>query len=109
MNNVQVAFDVKYEGEVAPVGYHEIGCHPIFDIKVTTITQKVRFVSGRHTMDTSAVMTYALVVSRESAQIALIVVALKNLGVFFANVHNAYLNVPPRKKACLEAGPEFGQ
>ena len=27
MNNVQVAFDIKYEGEVAPVGYQEFGCH----------------------------------------------------------------------------------
>ena len=66
MKNFQVAFDVKYEGKVAPVGYQEIGCHPIFDIKETTLTRKVRFVSDRHTIDIPASITYALVVSRES-------------------------------------------
>ena len=70
MNNVQVTFDVKYEGEVAPVGYQEIRCDPIFDIKSTTLTQKVRFFAGGHTMDTPTAMSYASVVSRDSVRIA---------------------------------------
>ena len=63
MENVRVAFDVKDEVKVSPVGYQEIGCHPIFDIKATMLTQKVCFVAGGHTMDTTSVMTYALVTS----------------------------------------------
>ena len=65
MKNVQVAFDVKDEGKVATVGYQEIRCHLIVDIKATTITWKVCFVAVRHTMDKPAAMTYASVVYRE--------------------------------------------
>ena len=65
MENIQVDFDVKDEGKVAPVGYQEIGCYPIFDIKATTLTHKGRFVVGGHTMDKPAAMTYASVVYRE--------------------------------------------
>ena len=43
MKNFQVAFDVKDQGEVALVGYQEIGYNPIFDIQATTLTWKVRF------------------------------------------------------------------
>ena len=105
MKNVQVYFDVKDQGEVAPVGYQEIGCHPIFDIQATTLTRKVIFVSGGHTMETPDDMTYASVVSWESVRISLLVTAFNDLGVFSADVHNVYLNAPPREKAWFKAGP----
>ena len=104
MNNVQVDFDVKDEVKVALVGYQEIGCHPIFDINATILTWKVRFVLGRHTMDTPDAMTYASVVSQESVRIALLIAALNNLGLLSAGVQNACLNGPPRWKAWFEAG-----
>ena len=105
MKSVQVDFDVKDEGEVAPVEYQETRCHPIFDIKATTLTQKVRFVADGHTMGKPDVMTYALVVLRENVQIALLLLALNNLDVLSANVHNAYLNAPPRDKYWFKIGP----
>ena len=40
MKDIRVDFDVKDEGEVAPLGYQEIVFYPIFDIKETTLTQK---------------------------------------------------------------------
>ena len=92
MRNVQVAFDVKDEGAVAPVGYQEIGCHPIFDIKLTTLTRKVRFVAGGHTMDTPAAMTYASVVSRESVRIALLL-AWCRIQIRILNVSGQYIEV----------------
>ena len=98
MKNVQVNFDVKDEVEVAPIGYQEIGCHPIVDIKATTLTWKVRFVLGRHTMDTPAAMAYALVVLRESVWMALLLLALDYLDVLSADIYNTYLNAPSRKK-----------
>ena len=79
--NVQVAFDLEDEGEVAPVRYQEIGCHLIFDIKATTLTRKVFFVAGGHTMGTPAAMTYVSVVLRESMWIALLIADLNVLDV----------------------------
>ena len=89
MKNVQVAFDGKDKGMVAPVGYQVIRCHPIFDMKSTTLTRKVRFVAGGHTMDNPAAMTHASVVSRESVRIALLLAALNDLDVLTADVQNA--------------------
>ena len=76
VKNVQVNFDVKDEIEVASVGYQEIGYRLIFDIKSTTLTRKVQFVAGGHTMDTPDAIAYAPVVSQESVRIALLVVDL---------------------------------
>ena len=50
-------------------------------------------------MDTPADMMYALVVSRESVRIALLVTALNDLDVFSANVNNTFINAQPREKA----------
>jgi hypothetical protein len=47
------------------IGFQEIGCHIIFDIKMD-FTRKARFVASGHMTDTPAVMTYSSVVSRES-------------------------------------------
>ena len=103
MMNIQVTYDVKDEGEIAPVGYQEIGCYPIFDIKATTLTHKGRFVAGGHKMDKPAAMIYASVISRESVRIALLVADLNKLDVFSDNVHNTYLNAPPREKSWLKS------
>ena len=92
-----------------PVGYQEIGCHPIFDIKATTLTQKVRFVACGHTMDTPAAMTYALVVSWEIVRIALLLAALNDLNILSSEVQKAYLSAPPWKKDWFKAETEFGQ
>jgi hypothetical protein len=43
------------------IGFQEIGCHIIFDIKMD-FTRKVRFVASGHMTDTPAVMTYSSVV-----------------------------------------------
>jgi hypothetical protein len=50
MRNVMVAFDVKDDGKV-PIGFKEISCHLVFDIKSNTLAQKARFVAGGHQMD----------------------------------------------------------
>ena len=104
MKNVQVDFDVKDEGEVAPVGYQEIGCRLIFDIKATMLTWKVLFFAAGHMMDTPADMTYATVVSQESVRIVLLITSLNDLYVLSAYVHNSYLNAPPREKAWFKSG-----
>jgi hypothetical protein len=47
------------------VGYQEIGCHWVFDIKMD-LTHQVRFVAGGHTTETPVTMTYSSVVSCDS-------------------------------------------
>jgi hypothetical protein len=39
------------------IGFQEIGCHIVFDIKMD-FTRKARFCAGGHTMDTPAAMKY---------------------------------------------------
>ena len=91
------------------VGYQQIECHMIFDIKMDgNFTRKARLVAGGHTTNTPASVTYSSVVTRDSVRIAFTIAALNNLDVFAADVGNAYLNVPCREKIWFTAGDEFG-
>ena len=78
--NVRIAFEV-FEGEVKdiPIGYQKVDCHMIFDIKMgESFRRKSRMVSGGHTTEVTATLTYLSVVSRDSIQIALTIAALKD-------------------------------
>jgi hypothetical protein len=57
------------------VGFQEINCHMIFDIKMD-ITRKARFVAGGHRTEPPASITYSSVVSRDSVQLAFLTAAL---------------------------------
>jgi len=119
MKNVRIAFE-KWDGrgpEAARaasvngslIGYQEIWCHMVFDIKMDgDLTCKVCFVARGHTTESPASTTYSSVVSRESICIAFTIAALNDLQVFAANVGNAYLNAPCREKIWTCAGKEFG-
>lgn len=90
------------------VGYQEIKCHLIFDVKMEGLTRKARFVAGGHTTETPKSLTYASVVSRESVRIGFLIAALNDLNVLAADIGNAYLNADCREKIFFVAGPEFG-
>jgi Reverse transcriptase (RNA-dependent DNA polymerase) len=114
MINVHPAFEV-WNGTVEQarsnkhlVGYQYINCHMIFDVKMDNLARKARFVAGGHMTDTPASIMYSSVVSRDSVRIALLLAALNGLDVWVADVGNAYLNAPCRKKIWTIAGPEFG-
>ena len=115
MTNVDMAFkagDISVEEARAGktlVGYQEIKCHMIFDIKMDgKFTRKARLVAGGHTTDPPASATYSSVVSRDSVRIAFMMAALNDLEVCAADVGNAYLNAPCREKIWTIAGLEFG-
>jgi hypothetical protein len=58
------------EGKVPQfIGFQEIGCHIVFDIKMD-FTWKASFVAGRHNTTAPSSMTYSNVVSRDSIQLA---------------------------------------
>jgi hypothetical protein len=114
MKNVRPAFERWDEGTVEDardgkklVGYQEIGCHMVFDIKMD-FTRKARYVAGGNTTEPPTENTYSSVVSRESVRIALLVAALNDLQICAADVTNAYINADCREKIWTIAGPEFG-
>jgi hypothetical protein len=109
MTNVRVAFDIKEKDTTPPVGYQEIRCHGIFDVKMDGFARKYRMVAGGHTTEAPKTLTYASVVSRESVRIVLTMAALNDLEVKAADIQNAYLTAPVSEKIWTRLGPEFGE
>ena len=109
MKNVRIAFE-QYDGDISDlIGYQNINCHIIFDIKMgENFRRKARMVAGGHTTSTPSSITYSSVVSRDSVRILLTIAALNDLTVLLADIQNAYLTAPCREKIYTKAGPEFG-
>jgi hypothetical protein len=79
-------------------------------LKWRTFRRKARLVAGGHLTEvSSATMTYASVVARESVRIALTLAALNDLEVKTADIENAYLTAPIDEKIWCTLGPEFGE
>jgi hypothetical protein len=110
MKNVRPAFEV-WEKDLSdlPVGYQEITCHMIFDVKMgENFRRKARFVADGHKTKTPAAMTYSSVVSRDSVRIALTIAALNDLDVLACDIQNAYLCADCAERIWTRAGKEFG-
>jgi hypothetical protein len=108
MKNVRIAFQ-QHEGDGDPVGYKQIKCHMIFDIKLgENNRRKSRMVAGGHMTDTPSSVTYSSVVSRDSVRIALLIAGMNGLDVLACDIQNAYLTAPARERCWTIAGPEFG-
>jgi len=108
MANVRTAFRIAEDGEQIPIGYQQIRCHMVFDIKQEDFRRKARLVAGGHTTEPPATVTYASVVSRESVRIALLLAALNDVQVKTADIENAYITAPCSEKIWTVLGPEFG-
>ena len=110
MNNVRPAFEVfEKRKEDIPIGYQQIKCHMIFDIKLgENFRRKERLVGGGHTTTAPASITYSPVVSRDSARIALTIAALNDLDILACYTQSSYLTEVCREKIWTRAGPEFG-
>jgi hypothetical protein len=80
------------------------------DVKMgENFRRKARFVAGGHTTEVlESLITYLLVVSRDSAQIALTIAGLNGLKVMACDIQNAYLTADCREKIWTVAGPDFG-
>ena len=90
------------------VGYQEIRCHMVFDIKMD-FTWKARFVAGGHTTTTPTSMTYSSIVSRDSVRLAFLIMALNDIDILSVDLENAYLNAPCREKIWFEGSIECGE
>ena len=89
------------------IGYTEIKCHMVFDVKMD-LTRKARLVAGGHMTDAPSSLTYSSVVSRDSIRIAFLIAALNDLDVLACDIGNAYLNAPCREKIWFLGGAEVG-
>jgi hypothetical protein len=89
------------------IGFQEIKCPIIFDIKMD-FTRKARFVAGVHLTDAPGSITYSSVVSRDSIWIAFLVAGLNNLELLAGDVANVYLNAPCRERIWFEWQIETG-
>jgi hypothetical protein len=99
--NVGVAFEVLEDDKSAPQGWAKASGHIIWDLKID-FTRKARWVLDGHKLPTPEGSTYAGVVSRESARIALTYAAQNGLEVCAADIRNAYLQADD-----IICGPEF--
>jgi hypothetical protein len=72
-------------------------------------TRKIRWVLDDHKTPPLERSTYAGVVSRDSFRVALTDAALNDLGVWVADIYNAYLQAhSSQKEDYVICGPEFG-
>jgi len=108
MKNIQIAFEPWF-GKKPPVGYKEIQCHFIFDVKLgENFRRKARYVAQGNRTEDPDVITFSSVVSRDSVRIALLLAALNGLELKACDIKNAYLTAPNKEKVYIIAGPEFG-
>jgi hypothetical protein len=97
------------EGKVPQfIGFQEIGCHIVFDIKIN-FTWKARFVTGGHTTTAPSPMTYSSGVSHDSVRLAFLIATLNDIDIMSCDLENAYLNTPCREKIWFEGGIECGE
>jgi hypothetical protein len=96
------------QARTAYVGFQEIRCHMIFDVKMD-LTRKLGL-RCRRTFDRDAGKYHLTrsVVSRDSVRLAFLIAALNDLEIIACDVGNAYRNAPCREKVWFVAGPEFG-
>ena len=114
LKNVKVAWESREDLDLAEVhagrqliGYTEISCHMVSDIKLD-LTRKARLVAGGHMTDAPTSLTYSSVVSRDSIRVAFLIAASNNLEVMACDIGNAYLNAPCREKIWFLGGSEVG-
>ena len=100
MKTVRVAFEAWEEGSLEDarrgqklVGYQEIRCHMIFNIKMDgQFTSKACYVAGGHTTDHPSSITYSNAVPRYSTRIAFTLASLNDVEIKAPDIGNAYLN-----------------
>jgi hypothetical protein len=89
------------------IGFQEIGCHIVFDIKMD-FTRKARFCDEGHTTDTPAAMMNSSVLSRDSVQIGFMLAVLNGLDVMACDLENVYLHASCMEKIWFKGGFECG-
>ena len=87
------------------IGYQEINCHIIFDVRME-FQLKERFVAGDHRTEAINIITYSSVVSHESVCIGFLLEYLCGVDITDIDLENAYLNAPCAEKIWFVGGDE---
>ena len=103
IENSRIYFEVLDKDASVPVGYIEIACHLIFDVKMD-LTRKARYVADGHLTDPLSSMTYASMAGQDTVRIAFLVAALNNLNIFAGDIQNSHLNAETEEKIFFYAG-----
>ena len=106
MVNSRIAFKLMERHTSPPVGFKEITCHLVFDIKLD-MTRKARYVAGGHLTDVPTHMTYSSVVSRDTVRIGFLMAALNGLDILAGDIQNAFLEAPTKERVFFYAGDEW--
>ena len=85
---MRLAFEVfDKRKEDIPIGYQQIKCPMIFDVKIgENFRRKAILVGGGHMKTAPDSITYSLVVSRYSVKIALIITELNDLYILACDI-----------------------
>ena len=94
--------------EPSMIGYQEIRCHVIFDVKMDFIC-KARFVAGGHNTDKTQSITYLSVVSRDIVRLVFLITGINYLDKLAGDVTDAYLNSKYCEKIWFKGGIETGE
>ena len=78
MNNCRVALNSLDKDDHASVGYRDITCNLIFNVKME-LARKSIYVDGGHITNPPLSITFVSVVSYDSVQIAFLIEALNDL------------------------------
>ena len=100
MKNVLVSFEAWEEVSLYDascgqklVGYQEICCHMIFDVKMDRqFTHNSCYVADSHTTDSPYSITYYIVFSRDSVRISFTLSDLNDIDIRASDIGNAYFN-----------------
>ena len=98
MKHLIAAFKIISKGGKLPPGYQKIRFHMIFDIKMEDFRRKSRLVAGGHVTKPPAIITYSIMVSRETVCVAFSVAGLNGLQVKTADIQISYIQAPVAEK-----------
>jgi hypothetical protein len=90
------------------IGFQEISCHIVFDIKMD-FTRKACSIAGGHTTTAPTSMTYSSIMSHDSVRLAFLIAALNDIDIMSCDLKNAYLNAPCKEKIWFEGGIECSE
>ena len=89
------------------IGYTEIVCHMVYDVKMD-FTHKARFIMGGYMTEPPDTVTYSSMVYSYSVRIAFLLAELNGLDVIACDIGNAYLNAPCRERVWFQVGADTG-
>ena len=106
MKNSRVTLNFLDRYDHVPVGYKEITCHFIFDVKMD-LTRKAGYAAGGNLTNPPLSTAYASVASLDSVRLAFFIAVLNDLDILSGDIQKSYLNARTKEKVYLYAGGEW--